>query len=136
MNAPDTPTTMPSHIEQAYAQYDSIKAMLHAYDAAVADADALAQDEAHTLILESPFSVEVRSDWLPVSHGQDFTPGEYRILLCTGGPACQIVGDLDDGCPATAELHAQGWGTPWTRVREGVDQDVLIRYAGFFLGGY
>ena len=45
------------------------------------------------------------------------TPEEFEILLCTGGPACRIVGDLDESCqPSSARIEHQDWGTPWTEL--------------------
>jgi hypothetical protein len=40
---------------------------------------------------------------------------EYRILLCTGGPAVQITGNLSSyNEPAAATLQHQDWFLPWT----------------------
>ena len=42
---------------------------------------------------------------------------EFEILLCTGGPACRIIGDLDQhGQPDRPRLQYQDWGTPWTEL--------------------
>jgi hypothetical protein len=72
------------------------------------DADALRER-----IYEMPLAVSVRSDW-STPH-DTLTPGEYQILLTTGGPALRIVGDLTiNGEPDTARLEYQDWGTPWT----------------------
>jgi hypothetical protein len=137
-------TTETNHsLDQARAQYATIVEMLDAYNTAVHDEDCYTTshhsplDAAEQAIIERPLSVEVRSGWLPISCDTDFKPDEYRILLCTGGPAVQITGDCDDfGGPLTARLQHQDWGTPWTDHREGVDEQVLIQFAGFFLGGF
>jgi hypothetical protein len=66
-------------------------------------------------ILESPLSVEVRSDWASV--GATLSPSEFCILLSTGGPALRIVGTLGRfNAPENSRLEVQDWGTPWTEV--------------------
>ena len=82
----------------------------------------LAREEAERAIHESVLSVEVRSGWYAYPSGprdeSDRAPAEFRILLTTGGPAAQLVGELSDsGEPETARLEFQDWGTPWTEVR-------------------
>jgi hypothetical protein len=55
--------------------------------------------------------------------GEDAKPEEYRILLCTGGPACQIVGQLNEHCePVTAIMQVQDWFQPWTEFRPVADK--------------
>ena len=94
--------------------------------------DANDEDEACEILDSDPLSVEVRSDW--VTPGEEMTPGEFRILLCTGGPAVQIRGELDEyGCPSRAWLEYQDWGTLWTRYYD-VDQSTLLAYASHFIG--
>jgi len=84
------------------------------------------QEEAQTVIQEDPLSIEVRSGW--VSLGESFMPEEFQILLCTGGPAVRILGELDEhNQPCRAWMEHQYWGTPWTRFYD-VDQDVLLAY--------
>lgn len=55
--------------------------------------DCESQDEALDLIQEGPLSIEYRSGW--ISPGEELTPGEFRVVLCTGGPHVEIVGDCD-----------------------------------------
>ena len=63
-----------------------------------------AQDEA--------LSVEFRSGWS--SNLENMEPEEFKILLSTGGPACQIIGKLDQyRQPTDIEIQYQDWGTPW-----------------------
>jgi hypothetical protein len=61
------------------------------------------EDEARERISEDPLSVEVRSGWTQ-QYSEQLAAEEFRILLCTGGPAVQIRGELDDqgvpGIPA------------------------------------
>lgn len=93
------------------------------------------QEEARERIEEDPLSVEVRSDWH--SLGGISAPAEFRILLGTGGPATQIVGELDDnGEPTSARLQVQDWGTPWTDYRgDAISQDDLLTYCRCFYFG-
>lgn len=101
------------------------------------------REEAEQTIHEDALSVEVRTDWhTPGSHTAEdaCTPTEYRILLCTGGPAVQITGDLSGHCePETATIQYQDWFTPWTEWRgEDVPEDaeeILLEYARCFWFG-
>lgn len=126
--------TNPTHKEdhardQAAAQLESIRELVKAYDKA---REANDTEEAECAIHEDALSVEVRSGWKPV--GNELARKEYRILLCTGGPAVCIQGDLGEyGEPVTAELFYQDWGTPWTRYP--ADIEVLLTYARCFYFG-
>ena len=88
------------------------------------DLDSDAQDEARQAIEEDALSVEVRSGWYSpgaCSSTNDTNPAEYTILLCTGGPACRIIGELSEhGEPETAHLEVQDWFQPWTEMRPEV----------------
>jgi len=53
-------------------------------------------------------------DWQPVADNANFTPTKGRVLLTIGGPACQVVCDIEDGYPVNPEIQWQDWGTPWT----------------------
>jgi len=91
------------------------------------------QDEAQQTIQEDPLSVQVRSDW--ENSQADFQACEFRILLCTGGPAVRIMGELDHHKqPVRAWLEYQDWGTPWTTYF-GADQSVLLAYCSEFYFG-
>ena len=78
-----------------------------------------AREAAEQTIHEDALSVRVRSGWYsPGASKEDQAPAEYEILLCTGGPACRIVGDLSEhGEPETARLEVQDWFQPWTEMR-------------------
>jgi len=119
---------------QARAQLESIKEMIAALD--LAGEDDNARDDAYQIIQEDPLSVEVRSDWHSPGD-RDTETAEYNILLCTGGPACRIVGELDKWAqPETASIEHQDWGTPWTKYplnRE--DEAIVVRYAQCFYFG-
>jgi hypothetical protein len=93
-------------------------------------------DEARDRIQEDPLSVQVRGGWHDPG-AEDEGPEEYEILLCTGGPACRIIGRLDrHNEPDTARLQHQDWGTPWTElITTGADHDALLTYAHAFYFG-
>jgi hypothetical protein len=97
--------------------------------------DCTSQDDASERIQEDPLEVQVRSDWhLPGE--TDVTPSDFYVLLCTGGPAVRIMGELDEhGQPCRAWLEYQDWGTPWTQYFDA-DGDTLVRYAqqSYFFG--
>lgn len=77
---------------QALHQLQSILELVHDYNK---DPDGYAAQRIH----EDPLCVEYRAaDWSLEAGPRK--PDEYRVLLCTGGPAVAIVGSLlDDGSP-------------------------------------
>lgn len=92
------------------------------------------EDEARERIQEDALSVEVRSDWQ--SAGETLEPSEFMILLCTGGPACRIVGELDQyNQPCRAWIEYQDWFTPWTELVDGVSHSDLLTYSQQFYFG-
>jgi hypothetical protein len=86
-------------------------------------------DEAREIVQNDPLSVEVRSGWDIV--GGDLSAAEFRIVLCTGGPHVEIVGELDNGTPSRAWLQYQDWGTPMTRYFD-IEQSTLLAYCQEF----
>lgn len=118
---------------QACAEYEYT--LEHAEDASeLAELEAAAgeydsQEDAEQAIQDDPLSVEVRSDW--TTPGEDLTPSEFCILLCTGGPAVRIVGELSDGEPVRAWMEYQDWGTPWSQYYDA-DSATLLDYARRF----
>ena len=92
------------------------------------------EDEARQAISEDPLSVQVRSGW--ANSLEEFEAEEYEILLCTGGPACRIIGELDRSEPDSARLQYQDWFTPWTEyITTGEDHEALLTYARQFYFG-
>ena len=95
------------------------------------------QDAAQQAIYDDPLSVLVRSGWYDAGGAMVGAKGavEYEILLCTGGPAVRIRGDLDNyGQPQDARLEYQDWGTPWTYyMSDGAP--ALVAYAQQFYFG-
>lgn len=116
--------------EQAEAQLKSVREFVKAL------AKSKHSDEAREAILNDALSVEVRSGWHCLSNGA-LKPKEYKILLCTGGPAVQIVGELNEYLePETARIQYQDWFTPWTDlpITED-DESSLLKYAACFYFG-
>lgn len=93
------------------------------------------EDDVHETILNYPLSVEVRSDWHKPEE-QHNTPSEFKILLCTGGPAVQIRGELDDYLqPYRAWIEYQDWFTPWKEAPGIIEQEILLTYCREFYFG-
>jgi hypothetical protein len=83
-------------------------------------------------VYETPLSVLIRSGWVEV--GKPLEAEEYELILCTGGPAVRIRGQLNDGEPVTAVLQHQDWGTPWTDYYEA-DEKFLLSFVSYFYFG-
>lgn len=94
--------------------------------------DCTDEDAARDNIQESPLEVQVRSDW--TNPGETLEAGEFMILLCTGGPAVRIVGELDRGTPCRAWLEYRDWDTPWIKWFSG-SSDTMCEYAANFFFG-
>jgi hypothetical protein len=113
--------------DQAAAKYRTICEMLIELEAAAGGCTD--EHEARQRIQEHPLEVLIRSDW--TAPGTPLEACKFSILLCTGGPAVRIVGDLDQGGPWRARLEYQDWGTGWTQWTEA-DSDTLCEYAAHF----
>lgn len=94
------------------------------------------EDEARSAINDDPLEVSVRSGWSsPGGNGIDGLQAEdFLILLCTGGPAVRIRGELSNGIPDRAWIEYQDWGTGWTQYFD-TEQDTLLAYASNFYFG-
>ena len=117
------------------SQYASIKELVDTLNAANDDHGSDGDwDAAREAIINDPLSVLVRSDWHePGATSRE--PGQYQILISTGGPATRIIGELSGyGEPTTATLQAQDWFMPWTDVA-GCDEDILLTYTQQFWFG-
>ena len=115
--------------DQAFAQLASIKEMLKAVENATDDE----REAAEQAIYDDPLAVDVRSGWVNV-WTTEFEPVEYRILLCTGGPAVQLEGELDDrNQPYNVQLQHQDWFEPWQTVPlTAEDTETLLAYVRHF----
>lgn len=133
---------------QGQAQFDSIREMveeLTRYDDQSSPSAERKRDAARQRIDESPLSVEVRSAWhTPGAAARaDEKPAEYQILLCTGGPACRIVGELSEHCePSSARMEVQDWFQPWTAIHpvtntagDTTPEEIMLAYASCFFFG-
>lgn len=90
------------------------------------------EDSAREAIQEDPLEVQVRSDW--ESPGAPLEAVEFMILLCTGGPAVRIRGELNRGEPCRAWLEYQDWGTPWTQWFDARSETLCEYASNFFFG--
>ena len=91
-------------------------------------------DTAREAIMEDALSVDVRTDWHGVGAVEACKPTHYKILLCWGGPAVQILGTLDDSNqPGSARLQYQDWFTEWMDypLTQG-EEETLVKYAQQF----
>ena len=124
--------------KQAKAQIKSIVEMVTALQEAEENDDEAAREVAYETIMENPLSVEVREWHSPGADDYRGKPTDYRVLLCTGGPACQIVGGLNRwGEPETATAQYQDWFTPWINYNGTTqeEEDALLRYTQCFWYG-
>lgn len=127
--------------DQARAELDGIRELLAALRVAQSEGktklegETLTEDEITERIQESPLGVSVRSGW----HDPDqvVEDEEYLILLCTGGPAVRITGELDEhGQPDSASLEYQDWFTPWVDYPlTGEEEKEVLDYASTFYFG-
>jgi len=93
-------------------------------------------EEARQTIQEDALSVQVRGAWH--SPGDtDVEDDEFEILLCTGGPAVRIVGDLNSGSPDRPRLEYQDWFTSWTEliIDNDEEREALQTYCEQFYFG-
>lgn len=93
--------------------------------------DCESEEEARERIQEDALSVEVRSDWC--NPGETMEAGEFRIVLCTGGPHVEIVGDLNQGEPSRPRILYRDWGESGELF--DFDHDVVTRYCSCFYFG-
>lgn len=110
------------------AQLESIVEMV-----AALNTDDDKRDKAIQVIHEDPLSVQVREPWHDI--GKNPAPDEFMILLCTGGPAVRIVGDLDRCAePENPRIEYQDWGAPWTELHSITEEQekALLTYCQQF----
>ncbi len=94
------------------------------------------EDDAQQTIHEDALSVQLRSDWY--TPGETPEPAEFEILLCTGGPAVRIIGQLGKyNDPEHPRIEHQNWGTPWTElfIRNPEQREALQTYCEQFYFG-
>ena len=128
-------------IQEARAHLDAILELVTAIECARAngystfDGEEMSLDELEERAREWPLSVLVRSNW--ISPGGEMLASEYEVLLCTGGPAVRIRGDLSEHCePETVRLECQDWFITWDRLSIDPDEaEALLRFAELFCFG-
>lgn len=117
---------------QAAAKLTVISNLLAELVRAEENDDKVRREETIAAIDDFPLAAQVRADW----HSPGEGPGElkeYEILLCTGGPAVKISGDLDAAIPSTVALKYQDWFTPWIDYPlSPEEQAILLEYADWF----
>ena len=122
-----TVTKQAHAITNARGQLESIKELYREYkENASAFVSNLDKEEAIVeKAREEALSVELRSGWYSSPESvADLKPEEFKILLSTGGPACQIIGKLDEySQPTDLEIQYQDWGTPWTTLEISYHHD-------------
>jgi hypothetical protein len=120
---------------QARSQLEEILDMVKTLEAARVD-DSTSLEDAEAIISEHALSVEVRSLWH--EPGGENQPGEYNILLCTGGPAVRLIGELNGyATPETVRMQYQDWATPWEDlVVTDAETEAMLTFATtFYFGG-
>jgi len=118
---------------QAKAQIASIVELVAAMKRADLELD---REEAIQAILGDPLSVEVRSGWH--TPGWHTEPCEFQILLCTGGPACRIIGELgENNEPYNAIVEYQDWFTKWEPYTDTTPEEAeaILEYCRCFYFG-
>jgi len=122
-------------IDNAEGFVENVVRLHKAYQEAMLDSDEdceALEEEAYALAL----SLEVRSDWQSV--GDTLEPTQGRLLISTGGPALQVLLDIDDGRGSDPCLQIADWGLNWTdyKPKGGADAwDALDWFAGLWCFG-
>jgi len=84
-------------------------------------------DEIRESINNSALSVEFRSGWS--TNSEKLEVEEFKILLTWGGPALQVIGELDQyKQPENIKLQFQDWGTPWTDFELKENQENALNW--------
>ncbi|MFP4192797.1 MAG: hypothetical protein ACLFU6_12065 [Candidatus Hydrogenedentota bacterium] len=86
------------------------------------------EDDVRERIEQFPLDFRVRSNWRdPFQDDADTAPGEFELLLCTGGPAVRIRGELGlHGQPENVKLQHQDWFTPWEELPLDAEQESAV----------
>jgi len=135
-NTSDTNEALENARKQGVAQVESIVEMIGELKSAETDEE---REDARQRIYSDPLSVQVRSGWTDPNdayHGEG-AEKEYKILLCTGGPACRIIGKLGEfSRPDSARVEVQGWFTEWKILHiSREEREAVLEYARQFWFG-
>ena len=117
---------------QARAQLDSIQGMVKALE----DEEEWEELDPEEAIAGDPLEVSIRAGWHSPGEEADMD-FEYKILLCTGGPAVRLIGDLGLWKePDTAKIQYQDWFTGWeTLPTDSEEDEAMLTYARQFYFG-
>ena len=124
-------------LKRAKRQLESLRERVAALKEAQDTCNDEAYEEAREAIQGGPFSVQVRGGWYDPTE-KSLGPEEFSLLLCGGGPAVRVIGDLDDNCqPITARLQYQDWFVPWADFycEREEDEEMLLEYCRQFYFG-
>jgi len=123
-------------LSQARSKLDDIVRLVRIYGKTQERSDWTRGEMITEAIEEMPLSVEVRTAW-EAPWQEDVKPAFFRLLLSTGGPAVQIVGDLDEfSQPESARIEGQDWFQPWEAINLSADETTaLVSFASFFCFG-
>jgi len=119
-------------IDNAEGFVEDLIRLHKAYQEAMLDSDEgceALEEEAR----DHALSVEVRSGWQSI--GDSLEPTQARVLITTGGPALQVLLDIDDGEGSDPRLQIADWGKSWTDYKPtGGDDawDALDWFAGLW----
>lgn len=91
------------------------------------------REEAEQRIQDDPLEIQVRGGWHDPGDSEAEAE-EFYILLCTGGPAVRIRGELDRGEPTRAWIEYRDWFEPWKPYFDA-DQATLLVYCRCFYFG-
>ena len=92
---------------QARAQFDSIVEIVNNLNSEREET----REAAEIIAVENALEVSFRSGWN--DDPCNLSAQEFKILLCTGGPAVRIIGYLEQNEPEEVKLQHQDWFTPW-----------------------
>lgn len=94
------------------------------------------EESSQQSIQEDPLDIQLRSGWYSPDNEQ-IKAEEYNILLCTGGPACRIIGSLNEyQRPNTARIEYQDWFKAWEEYLMTSEQaEAVLFYAQQFYFG-
>lgn len=103
------------------------------YEEAVDDGDWKREEEMRDRILETPYSVEVRSDWCNAYEqitARDI--GEIKLTLAGGGPAVRLIAKIEhfNGCMEVGEIEVQvqDWFLPWRVLPCGYNTNKVLEW--------
>ena len=128
-----TDTDTDSAKGQAQAQLSNLREMVKAME----DGEEWEGMDPSEAIQEDPLEVSIRADWHSPGDAEDVVL-EFKILLCTGGPAVRLIGGLNQWeQPDSVEIEYQDWGTPWTKLyTDSKEDEAMLTYARqFYFGG-